>query len=190
MPITVGELIQSPDTLEVQSLNLIGLGNIYDTMKGDGYEGPGTPVTVLDLKTFLDTLNDDDKVRWNALIVDYTPVVVPSTPVIDPDQLQALAKPDKTERISRQLIGGLFCLVMAFTILVLTSTVAIVSIDKKEFPSTTLVATIVIPSMMVAWYYMGIINKERKDILSAVLGDKVNSSTLADVIVAFKNRRQ
>ena len=101
----------------------------------------------------------------------------------------ATAKPDKYEIRSRRLIGAMFAMVLAFTILVFTSVVAVVCIDKKELPSATLAGIIILPTMMVTWYYMGIINRERRDILSAVVGDKINSSVIADVVNALRNRR-
>jgi len=156
--------------------------------------------TVKDLREYLDSHPDDDnKTIWLEMEIAPLPEQGKEEPVNDqtdktvpgihPEVIGAIAKPDKYEVRSRRLVGAMFAMVLAFTILIFTSVVAVVCIDRKELPSATLAGIIILPTMMVTWYYMGIINRERRDILSAVVGDKINSSVVADVITALRSRR-
>lgn len=191
MPTTIQELANFPETFSIVDLKVAGIGSLVDQLSAEGFDGGEAP-TVKELKTFLNNIEEgDEKDRWLQLQVDASPPAAPgASPTIDPAAIKDLATPDKTEKFSRQIIGALFCLVAAFTLLVFTVTIAIVAIDRKEFPPTGLSLTIVGSSMMVTWYCMGIINKERRDMLSAVVGDKINSSTLGDVITAIRTRRE
>lgn len=143
-----------------------------------------------ELKDYFNSRPDDEhkSILLAKEIIEPAKAEPTPPPVIHPEAINAIAKPDRHERIIRQVIGGLFSFVLAFTILAFTAVVVLVCVEKKELPSATLAGIIILPTMMVTWYYMGIINRERRDILSAVVGDKINSSVIADVITAVRKR--
>lgn len=194
----ISDILDSDETIPLTYYAVTDTSTLNDFFRtlAPGYVGDNP--TIKDLKEFLSTRPDDEhKFIWlNQEIseINSDPAQADSTinsaSSIDPEQLNNLAKPDRMERITRQIVGGLYSIVMAFTIVIFTSVVAIVAIDKKEFPSATLVAIIIVPTMMVAWYYMGIINRERRDILSAIAGDKINSSVIGGIIDVVMKRRQ
>lgn len=203
----LSELLVLPDETQLSDY-VDGEGNSL-SMRAHLFAPAIPPIgsTVKDLRDYIAAHPDDNnKAIWLQLEiapVDASEIEHPEpdvaepevdtppqpTPVIHPEVINEIAKPDKYEIRSRRLIGAMFAMVLAFTILVFTSVVAVVCIDKKELPSATLAGIIILPTMMVTWYYMGIINRERRDILSAVVGDKINSSVIADVVNALRNRR-
>lgn len=105
-------------------------------------------------------------------------------------EIRDLTEPSPGERMARNWMGVLMCLVMAGCNIAITAAAVIVSIARKEFPSTMLVATVIIPTMCIAWYYMGIINKERRDILSAVFGDNLKNGTIGEIVSVVRNRNK
>lgn len=75
------------------------------------------------------------------------------------------------EAKTRATIGRIMCIVLAVMTLMYTATICWVSIERKEFPDWFLVLVVVGPVLGIGWQYMGLINKERRDLLSVVLGD-------------------
>lgn len=105
-------------------------------------------------------------------------------------EIRDLTEPSAGERMARNWMGVLMCMVMAGCNIAITAATVIVAIARKEFPSTMLVATVIIPTMCIAWYYMGIINKERRDILSAVFGDNLKNGTIGEIVSVVRNRNK
>ena len=71
----------------------------------------------------------------------------------------------------RAVIGVTMCIVLGVMALMSSATICWVSVDRKEFPDWFLVLVVVGPVMAIGWQFMGLINKERRDVLSVVLGD-------------------
>lgn len=152
-----------------------------------------------ELPELFNRLSDDDKAA--ALDLDIpdsvlnTPVApgIPNSPEPLKKQasdLKSIIAAPRRENYGRIFIGALFCIIMAFSILTFTGAIAIVSIKKMEFPPTGLCGIIVIASGYIAWFYMGIINKERRDILSALVGNKLDSGMIGNIIDVIKSRRR
>lgn len=194
----LSDLLSLPDEQPLSTYNLKEEGSVESFLRTLAPAITVETLTVKDLRDYLAAHPDNDhKSLWlEKEIVEVKektedssePVNEAPKPPLSPEQLDSIAKPDRMEKITRQLVGGLYSLVLAYTILTFTTVIAMVAFDKKEFPSATLSAIIIVPTMMVAWYYMGIINRERRDILSALAGDKVNFSNLSSILEIFKKK--
>ena len=92
----------------------------------------------------------------------------------------------------RAVIGIVMCVVLGLTTLAAMGTVCAVAVMDKTFPDILLIAVILFPTTCIAWQFMGLINKERRDVLSVVLGDNPNSSgilgTVLDVLAARRGK--
>ena len=183
----VSDLLSLPDNTSLNGYTLPDGTNLIDYLSKISPDLNVPGLMVKDIKVY--HLNNPDEGVFTTEIIEVKKEEPPQQTPIHPETVAAIASPDKRELRLRQVIGGLFSFVLAFTILAFTSVVVMVCIERKELPSATLAGIIILPTMMVTWYYMGIINRERRDILSAVVGDKINSSVIADVISAVKNRR-
>lgn len=190
MAILVSDMLTSPDNLGIGSMKAVPSQESLRALliRSGLVIADDKVVTVKVLRDFLNSMTDETAKDGIMRTELDERVPIPSPPTIDPAAIKHIATPDRKEQFSRQLIGGMYSMVLAFTIIAFTSTVVIVSIDTKTFPSTMLAAVIIIPTMMVAWYYMGIINKERRDLLSAVVGDKVNPTMVGEIIDVVRNR--
>lgn len=194
----LSDLLSLPDEQLLSTYNLKEEGSVESFLRTLAPAITAETLTVKDLRDYLTEHPDNDhKSLWlEKEVVEVKektedssePVNEVPKPPLSPEQLDSIAKPDRMEKITRQLVGGLYSLVLAYTILTFTTVIAMVAFDKKEFPSATLSAIIIVPTMMVAWYYMGIINRERRDILSALAGDKVNFSNLSSILEIFKKK--
>lgn len=173
--LTLGELENSNSSSFFAVVNALGLQDIFT---------PDTPIK--DIPALLNTLTQDqsDQLRQVDIRLDSATPTTPGTPGVE--DLKAISSLSPRESNGRFFIGALFCLVMAFTIIVFTMVIALVAVKRMEFPSTTLCAVIVLPTMYVAWFYMGIINKERRDILSALVGTKISPGAIAAIIDAIR----
>lgn len=104
--------------------------------------------------------------------------------------LKSIIAAPRRENYGRIYIGALFCIIMAFTIITFVAAIVIVAIKKMEFPPTGLSCVLVISSGYIAWFYMGIINKERRDILTALVGNKLDSGMIGNIIDIIKRPRR
>ncbi|URG14240.1 hypothetical protein [Pectobacterium phage vB_ParM-25] len=145
------------------------------------------PMTADALKRKLDTV--DETIRNQIRAIEISDTKINNAGGVK-KEIRDLTEPSPGERMARNWMGVLMCLVMAGCNIAITAATVIVSIARKEFPSTMLVATVIIPTMCIAWYYMGIINKERRDILSAVFGDNLKNGTIGEIVSVVRNRNK
>ena len=92
----------------------------------------------------------------------------------------------------RAVIGMVMCVVLGLTTLMAMVTVCAVAVLDKAFPDLMLIAVILFPTTCIAWQFMGLINKERRDVLSVVLGDNQSNGgvlgTVLDVLAARRSK--
>lgn len=90
----------------------------------------------------------------------------------------------------RAVIGVTMCAVLGIMALMFTATICWVALERKEFPDMFLILVVVGPVMGIGWLFMGLINKERRDLLSVVLGDnQAGGGVLGTVIDVLASRR-
>lgn len=190
---TFDEIIVNHASLTLGDLGDLNSNAFFDAVSELGLQDTFTPDTPMkDVAGLIAALPADvaEKLRSVDFKLDPTPQPG-STDSAAPgvEDLKAIGTLSPRESIGRLIVGSLFCLVMAFTIITFTIGITLVAIHRMEFPSTTLCAVIVLPTMYVAWFYMGIINKERRDILSALVGSKISPSVITSIIDAIKKPR-
>lgn len=188
---TFDEMITNHSALTLGDLGDEEHSTFFNAVAQMGLQDKFPPQTLLkDIPGLLAELPPEtaDRLRATELTVEVTAEVPPedTTSIPGVEDLKAITAISPREGNGRMIIGSLFCLVMAFTIIVFTMIIAMVAVHRMEFPSTTLTAVIVLPTMYVAWFYMGIINKERRDILSALVGSKISPSAVVALVEAIR----
>lgn len=116
--------------------------------------------------------------------VEEAPALTPPTITLSPEY--------QREAKQRASIGFIMCLVLAIETLALTGVISFVAIARKEFPDWLLISVISFPVWALSWFFMGLINKERADVVSAVLGiDRSNQpGMVASILEVLLNRRR
>lgn len=158
-----------PTTLGVSGIQLSNGKSLVETLQG--YEELAVACSdCLLLQHVIDSvalLTPEHQEEFMSLDVDdntveKTPNTVPPLTVSPEYQREAKV---------RAVIGVTMCVVLAVMALMFAATICWVSIDRKEFPDWFLVLVVVGPVMGIGWLFMGLINKERRDLMSVVLGD-------------------
>jgi hypothetical protein len=116
--------------------------------------------------------------------VEEAPALTPPTLTLSPEY--------QREAKQRASIGFIMCLVLAIETLALTGVISYVAVVRKEFPDWLLISVISFPVWALSWFFMGLINKERADVVSAVLGiDRSNQpGMMASILEVILNRRR
>lgn len=177
--LTLGELENSNTSSFFAVVNTLGLQEIFT---------PYTPIK--DIPALLATLTQEQADQLRQVDIQLDPSLPTTSTAPGVEDLKAISSLSPRESNGRFFIGALFCLVMAFTIIIFTMVIAMVAVKRMEFPSTTLCAVIVLPTMYVAWFYMGIINKERRDILSALVGSKISPGAITAIVDAIRKPKE
>lgn len=155
----------------------------------DGVEVAVGRVSINMVNNLLPKLSEEDQDAFMSLEVDEntTEDVTP----LEPPTLH-LSPGYEREAALRARMGFMMCVVLAIAVLAITASVCAVSLYRKEFPDVMLIAVILCPVMAIAWLFMGLINKERSDILSAVLGSSGGNTTVfgtvLDALASRKNK--
>lgn len=92
---------------------------------------------------------------------------------------------DERDRVGRRVTYAMVICCMA-----IISVICYVSIVNKQFPDAFLSVITVGFLAMIGWFYMGLINKERRDILSVLVGEKVDNGIVESIFNAVINRRK
>lgn len=179
-----------PTTLGVSGILLSNGKSLVDTLQG--YEELAVACSdCLLLQHVIDSvalLTPEHQEEFMNLDVDDSTVGKPTgTPPL------TLSPEYQREARVRAVIGVTMCAVLGLMALMFTATICWVAIDRKEFPDWFLVLVVVGPVMGIGWLFMGLINKERRDLLSVVLGDSQASGgvlgTIFDVLAARRGNR-
>jgi hypothetical protein len=129
--------------------------------------------------------------REAFLALEVAEDTVEEAPALTPPSI-TLSPEYQREAKQRASIGFIMCLVLAIETLALTGVISYVAVVRKEFPDWLLISVISFPVWALSWFFMGLINKERADVVSAVLGiDRSNQpGMMASILEVILNRRR
>lgn len=91
---------------------------------------------------------------------------------------------------SREKIGIIVSVILMIACMLFTVQICWVGYLNRTFPDIMLVIVVLFPLTALAWFYMGLINKERRDVLSAIVGDSGQEGILTTILSALAARRK